>query len=223
MKVLNTINTSNFNEQEKKIYQMLISHSEHLDTFTVKDIADFCYCSTASVNRLCKKIGVNGYLELKLLVRLARNESLLQYDVDDVDIKELDIFINALSKKKHLYIYGKGASEVSAMYLYRQLMKVGYPAQLVTDYSLLFNIQSENVLIISSSGLNRYSLRLAETSKRNNNKIYSITKKKSRLYYLSDYSLTHEVDVNLMHAIEKEQQIHLIKIINKLIGRLLNW
>ena len=50
---------------ENNIIQFILEHSEDLENYSIRDLAKLTYSSTSTIIRLAKKLGYNGYEELK--------------------------------------------------------------------------------------------------------------------------------------------------------------
>ena len=223
---LKIIDKRKFNKQEITIYEYFINNYDDIQNLKAQEVAKSCYCSTTSVNRFCKKIGIASFREFKLLVKLdnetknkTKKEVQLLNSYEEYYInKEFVNYFKSL-KEKPIYIFGKGSSDISAQYLFRQLLILKYKPIWVNDYGLLFHLKDVHILIISSSGMNKFVMEYV-TNHRAGNTIISITAKDSLLANKSDHIIEHDFDVNLMNKIQKEQQLHIIILINSLIDNL---
>ncbi len=50
---------------ENNIIQFILEHNEELENYSIRDLAKQTYSSTSTIIRLAKKLGYNGYEELK--------------------------------------------------------------------------------------------------------------------------------------------------------------
>ena len=55
-----------FSESEKQISRYILNYGEDVLSMSVKQLADKTYTSPATIVRLCKKIGLNGYNDFKI-------------------------------------------------------------------------------------------------------------------------------------------------------------
>ncbi len=65
-----------FSNSEKEIAKYILNHGEEVLTMSVKELAKKTYTSPATIVRLCKKIGLEGYNDFKI-----KYSAQLQYDL----------------------------------------------------------------------------------------------------------------------------------------------
>lgn len=73
-----------FSESEKEIARYILNHGEDVLSLSVKELAQKTYTSPATIVRLCKKLGLNGYHDFKI-----KYSAELQYDFhhhDRIDV-----------------------------------------------------------------------------------------------------------------------------------------
>ena len=71
-----------FSNGEKAIAQYILSHPEKVLQYNAKDLAQECFVSMSVVYRLCDKLGISGYSDLKVKI----SQSLSDYHHDeDID------------------------------------------------------------------------------------------------------------------------------------------
>ena len=218
--ILENISKKAFTEQDNIIFDYISNNN--ITSLTSHELAQECYCSTATINRFCKKIGVDGFGELKILLKLNQKYAQGYNDnkLNTRNISEIREISREIKKNKPICVFGRGASSISGQYLFRQLLKLGYHVSFVMDIELLYELRGYNLIIISNSGENQFGLRLIDIVKENNVNIMSITYKNSSIDKASKYSLTHMNEQNFKNLIEREQQLHLILLINHLINAL---
>ena len=54
-----------FSQSEKQIAKYILNHGEEVLSMSVKELAKETYTSPATIVRLCKKIGLDGYNDFK--------------------------------------------------------------------------------------------------------------------------------------------------------------
>lgn len=197
-------------KQERDILIYLKQNLTQIPTTSISYVADNNFCSTTSVTRIIKKLGFNNYKELQYAIKVSKqiqtNKNL------DSQLKHND-FINALLNQKCLYIYGKGASQITAHYLFRQLLKLDFDVSLINEQDLLYTLQNRTVIIISNSGKTSSVIEMAnDITKINSCNVLAITKLNSELDKLATHSLTYN------HPIaNRDAQIILMKQVEHLI------
>lgn len=193
---------------EQMILVYLEEHISDLPSQTLAQVADNNYCSTTSVTRLIKKLGYNSFKEMQLSLSLSNQikstGNLLNSD---------PMFIKCLESASCIYIYGKGASQITALYLFRKLIKLGYDVSHVGEQDLLYSLHNKTVLCISNSGETSTVYKvMSDIKELNNCTILSLTKSGSTLANISDVSITHDLSTYG----QREEQKHLLEIANKI-------
>ncbi len=211
-------------KREREIFLYLKYNYEKIPNLTAREVAQACYCSTTSVNRVCKKLNFNGYRELQTSVKYKLNHvpTLVQHnEIAGLDVEQIMEFKNNLSLKIPIYIYGEGASKVSCLYLYRQLFKLGYIVINLTDREFLYSLKDCTIIIISNSGETKKIITTVKRIQNNHQiKLMGITRANSTLNAVIPLAITHEVAINQLDKIQTEQQLHILLIINELISLL---
>lgn len=59
---------NNFSQNEETIAQYILQHPDHVLNMNVKQFANACYVSQASIYRFCEKLELSGYSELKVKI-----------------------------------------------------------------------------------------------------------------------------------------------------------
>lgn len=148
MESLKTIilkNNDKLNDSEKKIIQFVVSNPQTCSKLSLSKLAKKLYVSESAIFRLCKKLGLSGYSELKFnLDELARNQSKnlkvsynfaqeLKKANNDVEkffsTLSLTTLYQSIDKTNTVYIYSTGwQQELIAQYLAHELFVIGIHA-----------------------------------------------------------------------------------------------
>ncbi|GEN56143.1 RpiR family transcriptional regulator [Halolactibacillus alkaliphilus] len=233
-RVIHQLKERNFNraitKSEKAVLDYLEAHFKQIPKWTVIKIARESYTSQATINRTAKLLGFKGFSELKYAIKedvdLLTSETQkhirnTEYMLSRINFSQVDAFVkHVYQHRKKLLIFGLGASNVSAQYMARQLLYFGIPAIVVSELQMLNQFKSYTLLILSSSGETQRCLQMLENAKRANMFVLSITKKDSTISAESSLSFVHDVAVDKMDGISREQQLHMILMINDVINRL---
>lgn len=192
--------------QEQMILVYLEKNINTLANLSLTQIADNNFCSTTSVTRLVKKLGYNSFKELQLTLNLSEQTK------TDSQLKNINTnFICALKEANCIYVYAKGASQISGLYIFRKLIKLGYDASYIEEQDLLYSLQGKTVLCISNTGETSTVYKVMSDIKDYNNcQILAITKYQSTLDEISHHSVAH----NYSTYGNREEQQHLLQIIN---------
>lgn len=202
--------------QEKLIIEVLLANFDQLPNMKLEKIANLCYCSKTSVRRIIIKLGYKGFLEYQLHVNLEQSRANHngQQSSEIRDSEEIMRMAGFIKQNDHVYIYGKGASSLSAQYLFRMLTERGYAAIWVNEQDLLYNLKDEKVIVLSNSGKTTSVVKVvSDLVKDKNCSVAAITKNGSELSKIVDISLLH----NLENAASRDDQIDSFNTINKLI------
>ncbi|MGO3018110.1 MAG: MurR/RpiR family transcriptional regulator [Anaerococcus sp.] len=203
------------NKKDLKIYSFVAQNKKKISNLSIEEFAELAGVNTSSVMSFTKKLGLDGYSELKYLVKwddsefIAINDKEIDYTFNDISltmtmIKNLnlnELFFN-IDKAKNLFIIPTGYSQRNAaeefkknfLNLERQLIIL----DITNGYNKLASLFKEDdiLFIISFSGENDSLVEFI-----NNLEvkpiIVSITKlTNNRISYLSDYNIpfiTHEI------------------------------
>lgn len=141
-------------KSEQRIAHYILENPEHTVTLSVSDLAELSQASPASIIRLTRSLGIEGYTELKLL--LSRNlqsvsselytdiqpdESIEQIsrkllvntqhylnetaELIEINTKTIDQITDILIDAPTIYVYGIGASHLIANDLKQKFTRVG--------------------------------------------------------------------------------------------------
>lgn len=150
---------SSFTPVDKSIANFLLSNTERMD-FSSKNIAKRLYVSEAALSRFSKKCGYKGYRELiysyekdlELEIPVGQNElnvgaftkkirssytSLLNETCSMLDEKQIQRIAALLDEKKRIFVYGQGSSGLVAKEFQLRFMRIGVPAEAITDSQMI--------------------------------------------------------------------------------------
>lgn len=135
-------NSSKLNDSEKQIIQFVLNNPKDCSKLSLANLAKKLYVSESAIFRLCKKLGLSGYSELKFdLAELAEskqkpnkiennfarelskiNNDVLKYFKQ----RNFDSLYQDLDNSSTIYIYSTGwQQELIAQYLAHELFVVG--------------------------------------------------------------------------------------------------
>lgn len=203
---------------QKDIHQYILANISNINALTVEDIAKNCFCSTTTVNRYCKKMGAEGFSELKhALVEYSdynqKNEHNTMLNrkmiskTDGLELSQISSIVNVLLEKKQVYIFGTGASYLHAKYLQRLLARCGINAIASNEVHYLRVIKDiESCIIISNTGETFSAIQVAKEFI-GNCPVIALTREQSRLARLADYKLTHKEELIVDDSLENELNI----------------
>ncbi|MBY0758923.1 MULTISPECIES: MurR/RpiR family transcriptional regulator [Sellimonas] len=143
-----------FTELEKNIADYFI-HYDGKEDLVSKKVAKRLYVSEASLSRFAKKCGYTGYREFLFSYQQGRNASphphashhikkvlnsyqeLLNKSYSLMDEEQIIRIVDILSKKKRIYVYGKGSSGLVGMEMKLRFMRIGANIEAITDEHIM--------------------------------------------------------------------------------------
>lgn len=143
----------NFTPLEKTIADFFIHNKERMD-FSSRNIAKRLYVSEASLSRFAKKCGFKGYREF--LFHYERNfeepvliaddyakqvlntyQELLNKSYALLDQEQLRRIVDVFSRKKRVYVYGRGSSGLVAQEMKLRFMRIGVNMEAIVDSDVM--------------------------------------------------------------------------------------
>lgn len=215
---------------EAAVLDYLEANFRSIPESTAIKVAEESFTSQATVNRTCKILGFKGFSEMKYAVSedikrmnlsSERYYSNTEYILRKIEFEgAVKVSETIHQDRRKLMVFGLGASNISAQYLQRQLLYLGVPIMLVSETQMLSRFDGYTLIILSSSGETQRCLQVARDARKIRLKVVCITKKDSSLAKLSDLCFLHDVPVDKLKGISREQQLHLILMINEVIDQL---
>ncbi|MBM6615305.1 MurR/RpiR family transcriptional regulator [Desemzia sp. RIT804] len=235
-KVIHQLKERNFDtpvtKSELAVLDYLEENFRKIPEITVVKIAQESYTSQATVNRTCKLLGFNGFSELKYAIS---EDIQRMHDGTTMHIQNTEYILSKINFKSasslvyHIYhhrnrllLFGLGGSNVSAQYMARQLLYLGIPVIVVSELQMLKKFEGYSILILSNTGETQRCLQIMNDARKVNMNILAITKKDSSVMNGSLHTFHHDVPVDKMEGISREQQLQMILMINEVINQLKN-
>ncbi len=138
---------------ERRVAAFILDNPKQFVSLSITQLADHCGTSAAGVVRLCKRLRMSGFRELKLRITLDLSQSLETQRILEIEpgisideviashIHNNGVILNDLGKTidsaaidravtrillaRRVDLYGVGASGVVAMDLYQKLLRIG--------------------------------------------------------------------------------------------------
>lgn len=186
-------NYDNLNENDLYIWQYIYHHKRECQKMSIQDLARACNVSHTSIIRFAKKLGLDGYSELKVHLKWGlENKSNFDSHVTTSVAKELKDTINMLEtgdfdnilrlidEAKRIFVYGSGqvqdhaAQEFKREFAYRRKIMHVIEGHSEIDTTLHYVNTSDLFILISLSGDNETVVTLAKTLRRLNVKTIGI-------------------------------------------------
>lgn len=222
-----------FSKTEERIFQYIRNNLYQIEQIGVSDIAENCYCSTAAIHRFVAKFGCQGYKDFKTQVITTKTLEMGAYSpfgkelvtmakyVENLDVSAFKHNLEVL-RNKRVYIFGSGGSNISANYFARLLCECEIDATAFSPFERAgMKSLADGVILISNTGDTSLVIDLANYYRAQKIPLYAITKQNSLLASLVDYALVHNHQFDRLKHSERESQLMLMMLIEKLFHQLL--
>ncbi|GGP11108.1 MurR/RpiR family transcriptional regulator [Oceanobacillus neutriphilus] len=187
------------NENDLHIIKTIHEHINEMKTMKIQDLANYAHTSISSIHRLTRKIGLDGYSDLKSYIKLNNfteetTQDLMELLKQDIQqtmkyMEQLDFHqLNQLiDRAPYIYIYGTGTAQLDlANDVQRQLWSLHKKSQVMRserDFTDgLGEIDKDDLLfIISLSGESKNLDEIIHMIKTRNIKYISVTTLRNNL------------------------------------------
>lgn len=190
---------NSFTVSELYVFTYLDKNKEEIIKFSVKELAEKTFVSTATVMRVAKKLGYSGFSELKYALKKELDEAkkeqsntkdlekikttlldevaLTMTKLNDEDIKTV---AKILKSDCRVHMFAKGLSLNVLEYAFKQLQTAYRPIYLYNDTHIAYinaeNFTNEDVIFLASlSGKTHQVVRVAQIAKSRGAKIITLT------------------------------------------------
>lgn len=212
---------------------------------SIKELAKLTFVSTATVMRLCKKLGFTGYLEFKYIIKeeLSKEEikmkpesfqELLNYNIKTITetakmiseekVKEV---VNHIKNKKRIHFFGKGLTSTILQYASKELMTSNYPNTNYQDTHIAYisaeSMSEDDVLFVASmSGNTHQIVRASQIAKSRNATVVTISSNgDNELSKIGDYNFTFYKD-DKIRQFDITSRLPILFILNIIINTLVD-
>jgi DNA-binding MurR/RpiR family transcriptional regulator len=205
---------NSLSQNELSVLRYIDAHPAEVMQMSIQELSKCVFSSTATILRLCKKMHLKGFSELKYVLKnqqtLKENQlpatpfisvtpMSLYSDIEKtsrfLDTKALNKVAEYLLSDKKIYLYASGLSSMSLTYMQRVLLALNRQSMFLTSaplaYQTVGKLTKDDVLIMaSSSGSTPPVIRIAQIAKNNNVSLVAITN-------LNNNPLSQLADINL--------------------------
>ncbi len=176
----------NLNEVDLYIWQYIFYHMEHCKTLSIQELAKECNVSHTTILRFAKKIGLDGYSELKVYMKWSNQDAYefkrdmlktslyrMQETLRFMD-ENIDHVLSAIHQAKCIYVYASGevqylaAQELKRAFVYAGIIMHVIQGDAELDTTLLYVQPQDIFFVISLSGNHQVMLTLVDFLKRKN-------------------------------------------------------
>ena len=162
-------------ENEQEILKYLAANEKVVSVMTIREMAQNTYSSPAAIIRLCKKLNMEGFNELKYFIRDKQKKeqvksqnslqltgvvagclTAFQNTLSSISLADLTAAADCLAQEKNIYLYGRGLSYMPITYMYQMLLSVDRDCLCFIDPPLMYQSASrmgaDDVVFIASAG-----------------------------------------------------------------------
>lgn len=240
-----SVNRSKLSNLEQQVLDFIIEKPERVENINIEEFAEQIFVSTATISRTCKKLGFNGFQELKFLLtqhrlsnpndKYALNENLpiaihldRFYQEMKVNIEKVGLGINAeiinvIKESHHVEFFGVGSSLPVSIEGARKMTFAGRIATARSDWDELRIVagllsKDDLAIIISLSGETLHVIEYANILKNNGTPILAIVgSENSQLEDLSTYTLKAQLHSLYFKEVDMSSRFPLNMILDLLI------
>lgn len=207
-------NYSSFTDSDKYVAKYILNNTEVALSSTIEELAEQCSVSKSTIIRFTKKLGLDGFSELRVLIKMNKKQlgniskdfldRVVEKDNQVVQyFKDYDFIpiVKMLDQSATIYAYGTGSFQRSFITEYQRLfMHIGIWVRIIKshgEFDVAMNLMKENdtVVIVSSGGENNFLNRNYDLLKLKGVNILSFTNSTSNsLAYASDYNISTELN-----------------------------
>lgn len=174
-------NYEKLNENDLYIWQYIYHHKRECQKMSIQELAHTCNVSHTSIIRFAKKLGLDGYSELKVYLKWSMDRKSdfdtqilhsvvreLKSTLEMMETRDFDELFDCLNKAHHIFIYATGevqfhaAQEFKREFAYRK--KIMHVIEGRTELDTVLNKANRDDLfiLISLSGDNETVVTLAK-------------------------------------------------------------
>lgn len=151
-------------DSEEKVANYILTHWQEVLHLPITELAERIRVSEATIVRMCKKLGLRGFQELKIALATEKvqpiktvhqavqegdsletilkkvfsaNIRAMEATLNVISVKELERAIEVISKARQIQIYGLGGSGPVALDAQHKFMKTGIPTVAYIDSHMM--------------------------------------------------------------------------------------
>ena len=231
---------------ELRVWEYIEKNTKNILNMNLQELANSTFVSTTTIIRLCKKLGLEGFNELKYNLKKYKQEEIspdlslalngllsssldeLKFTVNNISMENINKTVDYLSSNKTIHLFAKGLSEMPFNYMYNILLSVDRyyyqyddpPLMLITASQMTDN----DVLIIGScQGSTEPIIKAAITAKKQGATVIAITSNmESILAKTADIVFYAKTEKRYLHNIDIMSRLNLSFIIETIINCYLN-
>lgn len=221
------LNYPSLSKLEKRVADYVLKNHQQLLNIHIKSLAIQTDVSIATISRFCHKIGVDSFVEFKILLRDTIQS---QYDTDHplelvnnmyssvieasrtlITEEILSEIVTTIDQAKNIYLFGLGSSALTAEEFKLRLNRMGYYVVLEKEaHNMLFTAshlkEGDLVIAFSASGETEEVVDAIKIAQNNQAEIIALTNHNhTTLSTLADqviytYSMTNFTEARLLNS-----------------------
>ena len=178
---IDTKTIQSLTSNEDDVLQYIFSNKDKISKMNITELAQNTYVSTATILRLCKKLNLKGFNDLKFLIKsdsiyksdssskssdnhctinentiISNSLTKLKTTMSRLNLDDLNFIVDCLCSDKNIHIFGRGLTQMPLEYFYNLLLSLNRPCTFYIDPPLLYRdasrMDNNDILIIGSSG-----------------------------------------------------------------------
>lgn len=232
---------------EEDVLQYIFSNKDKVIKMNINQLAQNTYVSTATILRLCKKLNLQGFNDLKFKIKsdslsknnvnsstvesddiISSNINNLKHTITNLNLDELNFIVDCLCSDKNIHIFGRGLTQMPLEYFYNILLSLNRPCTFYIDPPLLYRdasrMNTDDILIIGSSGGSTVPIvKSAALSKANSATVVAITSNpNSELSQIANIVLHGETENKNFYGIDINSRLSIQFIVEAILELYIN-
>lgn len=241
-KAMQTLTTN-----EEDVLQYVFSNKDKVIKMNINQLAQNTYVSTATILRLCKKLNLQEFNDLKFQLKsdsLSQNSDnpsnvevneiisnslyKLKSTILNLNLDDLNYIVDCLCSNKNIHIFGRGLTQMPLEYFYNMLLSLNRPCTFYIDPPLLYrdasHMNTDDILIIGSSGGSTVPIvKSAALSKANSATVVAITSNyDSELSKIANIVLHGETENTKFYGIDIKSRLSIQFIVESILELYIN-
>lgn len=232
---------------EEDVLQYIFSNKDKVIKMNINQLAQNTYVSTATILRLCKKLNLQGFNDLKFKIKsdslsdnnissntvetddiISSNINNLKHTISNLNLDDLNLIVDCLCSDKNIHIFGRGLTQMPLEYFYNILLSLNRPCTFYIDPPLLYRdasrMNTDDLLIIGSSGGSTVPIvKSAALSKANSATVVAITSNpNSELSQIANIVLHGETENKNFYGIDINSRLSIQFIVEAILELYIN-
>lgn len=222
------------NDTDDQIIEYIVKNKQEVVKLSIQRLAANLYTVPNSIIRLSKKLGYDGYSQLKNSLKEELNETKevkedsLQFNIKKtfglIDVEKIGVVVKMLHEAKRVLFFGVGDTALFCEMMVKNLKIVGKQSDFyIHRHEVIYGInklEKDDVLFLFSlSGETEQVLEMAELGKSKKIKIISLTHfNRNSLQKLAEvnlYCYTHKKMLNGQNITDKTPLMLMVRILSE--------